>query len=118
MIFHVATLYNKYQNGNLNAQDLQRYHFFSCKMAVRCSNLNSKMGSLKCKPAILASCLNLPCSEYFWDMIEVEFEWYLKEKMYPNVRSTTFLLGDFAFCEQKYYKNRFKFAGLMKFDQK
>ena len=104
MIFHVATLYNKYQNGNLNAQDLQRYHLFSCKMAVRCSNLNSKMGSLKCKPAILASCLNLPCSEYFWDMIEVEFEWYLKEKMYPNVRSTTFLLGDFGVYEQNYEK--------------
>ena len=74
MMFDVETLCNKYQNGNLDVQDLQRYHFFSCKMAVRCSNLNSKMGSLKCKPAILASCLNLPCSEKFWGIIEVEFE--------------------------------------------
>ena len=37
-------------------------------------------------------------------MIEVEFEWYLKEKMYPNVRSTTFLLGDFGVYEQNYEK--------------
>ena len=38
MTFYVATLDDKYQNGNLDVQALQRCHFFSCKRVARCSN--------------------------------------------------------------------------------
>ena len=50
MTFYVATLDDKYQNGNLDVQDLQRCHLFSCKRVSRCSKSNAKRGSLNQNP--------------------------------------------------------------------
>jgi len=50
MTFYVATLDDKYQNGNLDVQALQRCHFFSCKRVARCSKSNAKRGSLNQNP--------------------------------------------------------------------
>ena len=42
MTFYVSTLDEKYQNGNLDVQDLHRCHLFSWKSVARCSKSNSK----------------------------------------------------------------------------
>jgi len=47
MIFCTEPLDDKYQNGNLDVQDLQRYHWFPWEMGVRCSKSNPKRCSLK-----------------------------------------------------------------------
>ena len=50
MIFCTEYLDEKYQNGNLDVQDLQRCHLFSCKRVSRCSKSNAKRGSLNQNP--------------------------------------------------------------------
>ena len=44
MIFDIANLYNKYQNGNLDVRDSQWYYLFIWRMAESHLNWNAKTG--------------------------------------------------------------------------
>ena len=95
MIFCTEYLDEKYQNGNLDVQDLQRYHWFHGKMAVRCSKSNSNRGSLNWNSENPENFVNLPSSEQFLNMIMAEFEHVPERKIVANVGSTTSILADF-----------------------
>ena len=90
MIFYVSTLDEKYQNGNLDVQDLQRYHWFHGKMAVRCSKSNSNRGSLNWNSENPKNSLNHPCSEQYLAILETEFEGMRESKIVDKCQGYNF----------------------------
>ena len=66
MIFCTESLDEKYKNGNLDVQDLHRYHWFHGKMAVRCSKSNAKRGSLNQNPENLKTAWTSHVQSNFW----------------------------------------------------
>ena len=95
MTFYVATLDDKYQNGNLDVQDLQRYHWFHGKMAVRCSKSNSNRGSLNWNSENPENSLNQPCSEQFLAILEAELEDGPEIKIIVKDQGYNFSIGIF-----------------------
>ena len=90
MIFCTESLDKKYQNGNLDVQNLQRYHWFHGKMAVRCSKSNSNRGSLNWNSENPENSLNQPCSEQYLAILETEFEGMPERKIVHNCQGYNF----------------------------
>ena len=90
MTFYVATLDDKYQNGNLDVQDLQRCHLLSCKRVSRCSKSNSNRGSLNWSSENPENSLNQPCSEQFLAILETEFESMPERKIVQKCQGYNF----------------------------